>query len=327
MGDGAKCGRLDGRAARPYEVPMGVSLFIASVAQTLASPPAPYVANVSPEARAAYEQSKDASPAEIVAALRAVAEGGDRSATEFLGEIYAFGLFGMAEDDRTACDLFESVAEHRPDSAHNFATCFFSGQGRPKDMPAAREWYARASEGGWPKAHCALGNMLIRGQGGEGDVANGLELCRLAANLGDADAQTDLGGYLLLGKVTRKNVLAARVWLERAAAQGHANAAFLLGQIHWKGDGTPRDTVAAGNRWRQAYEAGRPDAAFWVLQAIVSGMTKQHGVEGRIDRAALPEAIAWAELASQRDPDPSRRRQAADLLREMKQLQDLPAAD
>lgn len=306
---------------------MGAFLFIASVAQTLASPPAPYVAEVSPEARAAYEQSKDDPPAEIVAALRAVADGGDRSATEFLGEIYGFGLFGVAENDRAACDLFETVAEHRPDSAHNFATCFYSGEGRQKDMSAAREWYARASEGGWPKAHCALGNMLVRGQGGEADVASGLELSRLAANFGDADAQTDLGGYLLVGQVTRKNAVAARVWLEKAAAQGQANAAFLLGQIHWNGDGTPRDRVAAGNRWREAYQAGRPDAAFWVLQAIVSVMTTRDAADHGIDRAALPEAIAWAELASRHDPDASRREQAAELLREIKQLRDQPAAD
>jgi uncharacterized protein len=277
---------------------------------------------MSAEARATYQELKGAPPAELLSALDRLAARGDLSAVEFLGEKDNFGLFGVARDAPRACGLFERAAPHRPDSAHNFATCLYSGDGRPQDFPAARQWYARAAEGGWATAHCALGNMLIRAEGGERDAESGIALCRMAADRGDRDAQTDLGTYLLLGTGIARDAVQARGWLEKAARQRQANAAYLLAQIYWKGDGVDQDRAVARQWWEVAHEAGRPDAAYQVLQAILVRMIDNSGSRPVIDRAYLPEALAWAEIAAERDPDPALRSKAAELIVVFKQEQE-----
>lgn len=296
-------------------------LVLATVAQLLANPAPAYSSDMSVETRAAYELLREAPPADLVAALHGLGERGDLSAIEFLGEIYGFGLFEVAIDASRACDFFERAAPHRPDAAHNFATCFYTGRGRPLNLAAAREWYARAAEGGWTTAHCALGNMLVRGEGGERDPANGVALCQLAADRGDRDAQTDLGGYLLTGQGVPRDPVAARGYLERAAGQRQANAAFLMAQIYWKGDGVEKDLAVARRWWEVSYEAGRADAAYWVFQAILAVMIDNSGGEPNIDATRLPEAIAWAEIAAERDPDPTQRAKAADVLPALRRQQ------
>lgn len=298
---------------------MASLVVFATVAQLLASPPATYVSDMTGSTRAAYEQTKDAPPAELVAALQALSEAGDESAGEFLAELYGFGLLGVARDETKACAMFERLAPRRPDSAHNFATCLYAGRAREQDLPAARQWYARAAEGGWTTSLCGLGNMLIKGEGGETDRPAGLALCRLAAERGDRDAQTDLGGYLLLGEVAERDPIEARRWLEPAAQQRQANAAYLLAQIYWNGDGIDKDPAVARQWWEVAHERGRPDAAFRIMQTILARMTADPDA---LNRAYLPEAIAWAEIAADREPDAARRRQAAELLASFKRLQD-----
>jgi uncharacterized protein len=302
-------------------------LVLATVAQLLSSPPVSYTSEMSAEARSTYESLKDAPPAELLTALEGLAAGGDLSAVEFLGEIYNFALFGVARDAPRACDLFERAAPHRPDAAHNFATCLYNGEGRPQDLPAARQWYARAAEGGWTTAHCALGNMLVRAEGGERDAENGIALCRLAAERGDRDAQTDLGIYLLVGNGVARDAIAARGWLEKAARQRQANAAYLLAQVYWNGDGVEKDVGVARQWWEVAHEEGRPDAAFRVMQTILANMRDSPGVRPTSNIAFLTDAIAWAEIAVEREPDPGRRSQAAEVLASFKQLRDDRSAD
>lgn len=297
---------------------MGSLIILATVAQLLANPPASYTSEMTPATRAAYEQHKDAAPAELLAALEELAQAGDFSAVEFLGETYGFGLFGQAVDSSRACDLFERAAPHRADAAHNFATCLYTGRARSQDMPAARQWYTRAAEGGWTTSLCGLGNMLIKGEGGESDRPAGLALCRIAAERGDRDAQTDLGGYLLLGEVVERDPVEARRWLERAARQRQANAAYLLAQIYWNGDGIDKEPAFARQWWEVAHERGRPDAAFRIVQTILARMTANPEA---FNRAYLPEAITWAEIAAEREPDPARRSQAADLLASFRRLE------
>lgn len=178
-----------------------------------------FEASISPAVAAAVAARNDVSPEALVEQLSALADGGDMSANELLGEAYQFGKFGLTSDVGKACDYFARAAQERPDSAHNLATCFYDGRGLPRDLAKARALYLKASDRGFPKAHCALGNMLLAGEGGPQDVATGLRLCRKSAELGVADAQTDLGGYLLVGKYVGKDVVAARGWLQKAAEQ------------------------------------------------------------------------------------------------------------
>ncbi len=243
-------------------------------------------------------------PGELIRRLEVLADEGDLSAAEVLGEFAQHGGLGVTVNPTTACDWYARAAGERADSTHNLALCFETGSGRPHDPARARSRYAVAAAQGWIQAKCALGTMLVRGLGGPVDAPRGVALCREAAEAGNAHAQTDYGIFLLEGKIVPKDAVAARRWLTAAAEQKQANAAFLVAQIHWYGDGTPFDRAAAERWWRVAYDGGRKDAAIHVAQAIYKEISPDGNV---VNRARIPEWMEWLRIAAAEDPDPTRR--------------------
>lgn len=205
---------------------------------------------------------------------------------------------------------FETIADERPDSAHNFATCYYEGTGRGRDFVRARALYRQAADAGWITSSCALGNMLIKAEGGPADIPAGLALCERAAQAGDADAQTDMGTYLLTGEFTDMDIVAARNWLEQASKQNQPNALYLLGQIYWFGDGIGQDRVVAENLWRLAYQAGRSDAAFMIMRALLQRSVSEVEGQTALNPEALPELLEWADRAALEDGRAERREQA-----------------
>jgi TPR repeat protein len=154
--------------------------------------------------------------------------------------------------------------------------------------------------------------MLIAGQGGDVDVARGLDLCRRAADAGEPDAQTDFGGYLLTNRHMPKDAVLARRYLEAAAAKRQRNAAFLLGHIYWNGDGIERDRTKAASWWTVAHEGGRPDAAHFIGREAIGRMKAAHEAGMPIPDAALEDAEKWMRIAAKIDPDPGKRANAAE---------------
>lgn len=256
-----------------------------------------YKSEFTEEVREVLSEKQD-DPDSLVSALDELADAGDISALEALGEIHNGGVFGVPRNTTLACDYFERVGNRRPDSLHNLATCFWSGNGRPKDQAKARELYIQAAERGWRMSFCAYGNMLVRGEGGPIDAEEGLRLCRMTALTGDADAQTDYGTYLLTGQGTERDPVAARFVLEQAGAQGQANASFLLGQIYTKGDGTRADDGVAAEWFEKAYDNGRGDAAFEVAKSYFRQGYKPNDDETySVNKAALMTAMDWIAIA------------------------------
>lgn len=236
----------------------------------------------------------------ITEVLEQLAEQGDDSAYEALGELYAYGGLGIAVDPERGCDYFEAAGEKRQDALHNLATCYYNGNGRTQDLSRARELYVEAAEAGWRMSYCAYGNMLVKGEGGPVDAEEGIRLCRMTAVLGDADAQTDYGGYLLTGNGVERDPVAARFMLEQAGVQEQSNAAFLLGQIHTRGDGTPVDHRLAGEWFANSYEWGRRDAAFQAaLTYMRRGYTQNDDGTASVRPDLLSEAKVWLVKAAE----------------------------
>lgn len=255
----------------------------------------------------AIAERDEADGERLARALERLGEAGDASAYEALGEIFTNGVFGVAADPARGCDYYAKVGDARADALHNLATCYYYGNGRKQDLAKAREIYLKAAEKGWRMSFCAYGNMLVRGEGGPVEAAEGIRLCRMTAALGDADAQTDYGTYLLTGTGIERDPVAARFMLEQAGAQGQRNAAFLLGQIHTKGDGTPADDKLASEWFARAYEYGRPDAAFEAAKSFLRrGYTSKENGGATLDPALLRQGLEWAEKAKSIETDDER---------------------
>ncbi|MGZ8298494.1 MAG: tetratricopeptide repeat protein [Allosphingosinicella sp.] len=249
-------------------------------------------------------------PPDAVRELEKLEAAGDRTASALLGEYY---MVTSPQDWARACDYHEKAGRHAS-GLHNLATCHFLGNGRPRDLAKARTLYEQASDLGFAKAACAFGNMLIAGQGGDKDAARGLDLCRRAADMGEPDAQTDYGGYLLTGREMPKNAVLARRYLAGAAAKRHVNASYLLGQIYWNGDGVERDRAEAARWWKVAHEAGRPEAAFMIGIEATTRIADARKANRSIPAEALNDAETWLKIAETREPNPAKRREAAELL-------------
>jgi TPR repeat protein len=273
-----------------------------------------------PTASPAYAEAK----ARLVAgdpagkpALEALAAAGDPDAQTLVASASFVGGGGFSIDKARSCALWEQASKARALAAHLHAECVERGyDGRPRDPTAARGLYKAVADRGFSKSKCALGNLLILGQGGPADPERGLALCREAAQAGDADAQTDVGDYYLRGKIVPRDVGEARTWYEKAVAQGQKNAHMTLGQIYWNGDGVPKDNARAAALWRVAYAKGRLDAdQFLADEAFV----RANAVKGQINVAAMDEAIDWYQKALARDPSLSEKlRPRLDLLLKIK---------
>ncbi|MEO5705495.1 MAG: tetratricopeptide repeat protein [Alteraurantiacibacter sp.] len=266
---------------------------------------------ISDPVREASAQRDTMSLEEWLARFNELGEGGDASALEMLGELYALGITGVPRDPVRACDYFEMAGNRRGDSLHSLAGCYHNGEGRTQDDARARELYRQAIEAGYLTSLCGLGTMLVHGRGGPVNAEEGVALCRQAAELGDKNAQTDLGGFLLTGQGVARDPVEARLWLEEAGGQGQANAAHLLGQIYTRGDGVGADHERAAYWFRNAHAEGRVDSAWLLARSLLRmGYTQVDG-EISINPAMMRESVEFALIAAQHDPDPAIRIEAA----------------
>lgn len=241
--------------------------------------------------------------------LETLAEGGDLDAHNLLGELYS-GLAGVPRDRLRSCGHFRVARESSASAAHNYGQCLWEGAWGERQLPEARIWYARGGNGGFLQAKCALGNMLIAGDGGPADPERGLALCREAAEAGEPNAQADMGDHYGAGSGVARDYVEAGRWYRLAAAQDQRNAAFQLGVLHWNGLGTPIDLAAAGDWFERAHGVGRKDAAALVARAaLIRAGEANLDPAGR--RALLDRAGHWLSIAMREDPDQEQRAWAA----------------
>jgi TPR repeat protein len=264
---------------------------------------------VNADVRAAARQVAAGEQAIGLQRLETLAEAGDTDAHNMLGELYAG--FGDVERDRPkSCEHFRIAREARPSAAHNYGQCLWEGAYGERDFVQARVWYQRGADGGFVQSKCALGNMMIAGDGGPVNAEGGVALCRETAEAGDPNAQADMGDHFRAGRGVPQNLAEARRWYRLAADQNQRNAAFNLGAMEWNGSGGPVDIAAAGDLMAKAYAAGRKDAAFHAGQSYLRRAVP-NAPAGPVDAALLAQAKPWFETAMREDPDEDLRARAA----------------
>ncbi|MDE1151578.1 MAG: SEL1-like repeat protein [Micavibrio sp.] len=113
-----------------------------------------------------------------------------------------------------------------PESQHDLAALYVSGNGAPQDYPRAIEWFTKAANNGVSNAAYNLGVMNQQGLG------------------------------------TPKDDVKAFAWYDKAAKAGHAEALYNIGLAYVSGAGATRDLTRAVSYFKQAANAGLPQAAY-----------------------------------------------------------------
>ncbi|HEX3886073.1 MAG TPA: tetratricopeptide repeat protein [Phenylobacterium sp.] len=266
--------------------------------QVSADPP------VGQDVSAALRQIHDGHPVEGRKALEALVKAGRADAAEALGEILQGGYLGPP-DRKAACELFVQSSKTWGAGMHNLALCYEQGVNGPPDLARAAGLYERAGQMGYPKAKCALGNLLIAGRGVPADPPRGLALCKEAADAGVADAQADVGNQYLMGRIVPRDPVEARRWYQKAADQHQHQAARTLGEMYARGDGGPQSWSEAKRLWRVAAEAGDVQAPELLAKRLTVELLAADFRPGDPRRAAdIAEAIKWSQVTIADNPDP-----------------------
>jgi TPR repeat protein len=192
--------------------------------------------------------------------LQSLADQGDASAQESLGEIYFRGM-GVAKD------AYEAVA-----------------------------WFRKSAEQGYAEAQLDLGHAYRVGEGVDKNLKEAAGWFRKSAEQGDAQAQYWLGIAFRDGEGVDQNHREAVVWFRKPAEQGDVDAQFALGEAYRDADGVVKDegpsvhsdvtTLASQPHSRQASSATlRTSAGAMRLPARVLTFSLQRTSHGDIRRS------------------------------------------
>src|SRR5688572_30339113 len=131
-------------------------MFLSGLILAAAAASAPLTAEelVTPAVKAVVDKYRGQVPPAAVTELEALLAAGDGSAGAFLAEWLMFADRKAERDWTRACDYSEKAGRHAS-ALHNLATCYFLGNGRPRDLGKARMLYEQASDLGFAKAACA----------------------------------------------------------------------------------------------------------------------------------------------------------------------------
>ncbi len=131
--------------------------------------------------------------------------------------------------------------------------------GRGDYATALKEWLPAAEQGD-ANALFNLGQLYRLGQGVPKDIQKAEDYYRRAAEKGHIGAQGNLGTLYYFAAPNAPRVDEALKWWQRAAAQGDARSQYMLGVVFYNGKDVPRDPVRAYGWMRLASAAGLAEA-------------------------------------------------------------------
>lgn len=300
-------------------------LSVPALPQAQTQPPAkapakaPPLTNAKAPAAAAPAKGPPRSPqleAAMQAALKGdtrpllkMADGGDADAQYHAGELYLFGSSAVPKDPPRGCAYEQKASSIRADAMHLVGLCHQSGGFGAVDKAKAETAFMKASQMGFAKSKCTLGQMLMADQATR---SRGLSLCKEAGNAGDIDAQMAVANAYFSGTAGGKPDHAqARRWYDMAAKQNSAQANRRLGEMYANGDGGKKDTKKALEHWTRAEKAGDPLVAILVADQMFSDMTGgrkpgagTYAFKGGVPVEQIKVIKEWYQLAQARDPRP-----------------------
>lgn len=165
------------------------------------------------------------------------------------------------------------------------------GQGGARDELKARDYITRAQAAGNLRATYLLANMYLTGNLVAKDETKGMQLMREAAEKGESSAQATFGVWLYNGSNGyAKDEVTALAWFKASAEQSNAAAMASLGIFYERGaGGVALDNLVALDWYKKSGEAGN-----------TTGMTAAGRVYalGRGVTADGNEALRWLRRAA-----------------------------
>ncbi|RKZ37938.1 MAG: hypothetical protein DRQ37_00675 [Gammaproteobacteria bacterium] len=133
---------------------------------------------------------------------------------------------------------------------------FRLGQGVPKDLQTAANWYRQAAARGHAGAQYNLALLCETGLGVPQDLVQAAHLYRSSAMQGNRHAQHHLAEMLRDGRGVDQDPAQSAKWFLAAAEQGHKDVFGEIGRLYWEGTGVPRNPVQAYKWWELAAASG-----------------------------------------------------------------------
>lgn len=205
------------------------------------------------EARAIERELMDLFDRRAYADFLARAEAAPRSG---LVAYYRFACFkkglGVPQDEETAVEILSDGLPDLSEAAEKGDVCAQNAMGilsergvfplLEQDPFEARQWYARAAEGGFAKAQANLARLCAAGVGGPVDLESAVRLYRAAGDQGDAAACYRAACLCAQGLGAERNAETVAAYVKKAARNGHVQARSLVEGVD--GDFSPSRLMA-----------------------------------------------------------------------------------
>jgi len=223
-----------------------------------------------------HPSMKDADYKTAFGWLEPVAQTGDATAENNLGEMYLTGQ-GVRASCYQALSWFEKAAKQGvPAAEFNLANMYANGRGVDEiDNVKAFAWYKKAADQGFAPAQNELGNAYLDGAGVTADNTIAIAWYRKAADQGFAAAENNMGVMYSQGKGVVADATEAARWYRMAAANGSLAAQNSLGVLFASGRGVEQDIPQAEKLFRAAADHGYPTAQMNLGMMYIKGIGVQ----------------------------------------------------
>jgi TPR repeat protein len=245
----------------PIHLPSLLSALKAPIEEK-SSPPSPDEATASPsttDAPSAVPATPSAAapePSQQLAALKQLADSGDRAAQHDLAVRYARGD-GTAQDYREAARWFRAAAlQGVANAQYNIGVLTERGLGVEANSPMALLWYLAAAGKGHSAAEYNIGLIYAEGKGVEVNPVEAMKWFQRAADRGFTRAQYNLAVMHERGVENRIDLIEAYRWYRIAAAGGDSGAELRLAEI--RGRMSPGEIVKGEELARQPLSPSTP---------------------------------------------------------------------
>lgn len=175
--------------------------------------------------------------ADGLALLDKAVEGGSVAATETSALVLLEGLYGRKRDPEKAVALLRQ-ARQMPGAkeAHRLlGDLALKGEGMPRDVALAIEYYLRGAEAGSVACRVSLHRLYRDEQGGAHDLVEAERQGRTAADAGSAEAAYEMGVFYERYVEGAPNWSRAAEWLKKGLEGGHGPAAVRLADYAFEG--------------------------------------------------------------------------------------------